>query len=75
MCLAIPGKVVSITGAVAEIDMDGTFTKADLSMVPKVKVGDYVIVHAGFVVQIYDEREALMTIELLRDIAEVSKTK
>ncbi len=58
MCLAIPGKVVEIKGEVARVDYNGEVQRdANCSLV-ECKVGDYVIVQAGFVVEIVDKRRA-----------------
>ena len=62
MCLAIPGKVIEIyedAGLImGKIDYGGTINKACLAYVPDVKVGQYVIVHAGFAISVLDEDEA-----------------
>lgn len=69
MCLAVPSRIVSISGTTAEVDIMGNRTFADLSIVDDAKVGDYVLVHAGMAIQKYDEDEARKTLELFRDIA------
>ena len=58
MCLAIPGKVVSIEGTIAVIDFGGVQRETNVSLV-EVRPGDYVIVHAGFAIQAVDELDAL----------------
>jgi hydrogenase expression/formation protein HypC len=63
MCLAIPGKVVSVEGTIAVIDFGGVQRQTNVSLV-EVKPGDYVIVHAGFAIQTVDEVDALETIKL-----------
>ena len=68
MCLAIPARVTRIAGRVADVEVDGTVTTADLSVLPQVKVGDYVMVHAGLAIQKYDEEEALANLELIREL-------
>ena len=68
MCLAIPGRVISINGTVAEVDFEGSTTRADISVLPDVKVGDYVMVHAGLAIQKYDEQEALDNLALIREL-------
>jgi hydrogenase expression/formation protein HypC len=68
MCLAIPAKVVRIQGAMADVEIEGTATVADISVLPDVKVGDYVMVHAGLAIQKYDEQEALENLELIRQL-------
>jgi hydrogenase expression/formation protein HypC len=70
MCLAIPGKVVEIeeSGEHAFIDYgDGTKRKANVSLV-NVKIGDYILVHAGFAIQVLKEKEAQETLNLFRQI-------
>lgn len=63
MCLAVPGKIVSITGDNAEIDFGGTSKTANISMVD-CKVGDWAVIHAGFAIEIMDEDEAKDTLKL-----------
>ena len=67
MCYAIPGKVVSIEGENAVIDYDGIKKKANISLV-EAKVGDYVLVHAGFAIEKLDNDYAKKTLELMRQI-------
>lgn len=61
MCLAIPAKVNKINGNTAEVESFGVTKKVDISLTPEVKVGDYVIVHAGFAIQLMDKKDALIT--------------
>lgn len=68
MCLAIPAKVTSIRGMTAEVEIEGTTTTADISVLTDVKVGDYVMVHAGLAIQKYEEEEALADLALLREL-------
>jgi len=63
MCLAVPGKVLEIEGDRAKVDYGGVIRDANVSLVPA-KVGDYVVVHAGFAIEIMDEEEAKQVIEL-----------
>ncbi len=70
MCLAVPGKVCAVDGSTATVDYgQGTTREADVSLVDA-EVGDYVIVHAGFAIQILDEREAEETLQLFREMLE-----
>jgi hydrogenase expression/formation protein HypC len=68
MCLAVPGKVVEIAEEnglrMGRIDYDGMMGKACLELVPEVQVGQYVIVHAGFAINVIDEDEAHKTLAL-----------
>ena len=70
MCLAIPGKIVEIDSNKehATIDYgDGTKRKANVTLVD-VNIGDYVLVHAGFAIQVLDEKEAQETLDLFREM-------
>ncbi len=68
MCLAIPGKVLEIyeedSMKMGKIDYAGTIKEACLAYVPEVETGQYVIVHAGFALNIINEKEAKKTFEL-----------
>ena len=68
MCLAIPGKIVSIQDDTARIDIDGVTTEVNTALLEDLSVGDYVIVHAGFAIQKYDRSDAEETLRLLREI-------
>jgi hydrogenase expression/formation protein HypC len=67
MCLAIPGKVLSIEGDEAEVDFGGVKKQANVSMV-EVKTGQWVVVHAGFAIEVMDEDEAQETLKLWNDM-------
>ena len=66
MCLAIPSKIVKIEDDVATINVDGVKGKASLLLLEDVKVGDYVIVHAGFAIHKIDEKEAMECLKILK---------
>lgn len=70
MCLAIPAQVVSIDEMIAKVDMMGNERTVGTHLVPEVKVGDYVLVHAGFAIEIIDEQIAKETEELLLEEAD-----
>lgn len=70
MCLAIPGKVIEINNnhEHATVDYgDGTKRKANITLV-KVKIGDYILVHAGFAIEVLNEKEAQETLDLFREM-------
>lgn len=67
MCLAVPGKIVSISGQNAMIDFGGVQREANVSLIEP-RVGDYVVVHAGFAIQVVDEEEARETIKLWEEL-------
>ena len=69
MCLAVPAEVKSIDGVVATVDFGGVSRTANVSLVDA-KVGDFVIVHAGYAIQILDREEAEKTLELFRELLE-----
>jgi hydrogenase expression/formation protein HypC len=80
MCLAIPGKVLSINGddsltRMGRIDFSGVVKQASLAYVPEVKIGDYVIVHVGFALSCVDEDEARKVFEYLEQIGELGELK
>ena len=69
--MAIPGRVVEVSGDEAKVDFgEGTVRRVNISLV-NVKVGDYVIVHAGFAIQVLDEKEAMESLALWQEIARV----
>ena len=74
MCLAIPSRITKIENNMATIDVEGVQRQASLLLLEDARVGDYVIVHAGFAIQKLDEAAAQETLELLREaIAAVDK--
>jgi hydrogenase expression/formation protein HypC len=71
MCLAIPAKVVSVEKNTAHVDFgEGVLREINVTLVDA-KVGDYVLVHAGYAIQVLDEKEAQETIQLWNQILEV----
>ncbi len=70
MCVGIPGKVVSIDGRMAVVEVGGASREIALDLVDGVAPGDYVIAHAGFAIHRLDEAEALKTLRILEEIAE-----
>jgi hydrogenase expression/formation protein HypC len=78
MCLAIPGKVVSISGEdplvrTGKIDFGGILKEVSLAYVPDVKIGEYVIVHVGFALSKVDEEEAHKVFEYLKQMEELDE--
>ena len=69
MCLAIPSRIVKIENNVATIDVDGVKREASLILLDNSKVGDYVIVHAGFAINKINEEDALESLKLIREAA------
>ena len=78
MCLAIPGRVESISGddpitRMGRINFGGVIKEASLAYVPEVKIGDYVIVHVGFALSKVDEDEAHKVFEYLKQMEELGE--
>lgn len=76
MCLAVPGKILQIEGEgplnrIGDVDFGGIHREVNLSYVPEAKVGDWVLIHAGFALQTVDEEEAKKTLEEMERLAEV----
>ena len=69
MCLAIPAKIVTIDGSMAKVDMMGNERVVSIDLVPEAKIGEYVLVHAGFASGIIDDESAKETEELLLEVA------
>ncbi|MCK5406559.1 MAG: HypC/HybG/HupF family hydrogenase formation chaperone [Candidatus Krumholzibacteria bacterium] len=78
MCLAVPGKVVSIKGEdpllrMGTVDFGGIRKDINLSFVPDAEVGDYVLVHVGFALNTIDEREADRVFQYLDEMGELGE--
>jgi hydrogenase expression/formation protein HypC len=69
MCLAIPSKIVKIENNVATIDVDGVRREASLLLIDDPKIGDYVVVHAGFAINKINEEHALESLKLMKEAA------
>lgn len=73
MCLGVPGKIISLDDDwTAEVEIAGVTKKIGIQMVPDAAVGDYVLVHTGFAMQRMDEAEALETLKLLEEMADLA---
>jgi len=68
MCLAIPARIVELEGDKAVVDAMGNRFKARTTLLSDVKLGDLVLVHAGFAISVVDEEEAKKTWELIEEI-------
>ncbi|MDH3365204.1 MAG: HypC/HybG/HupF family hydrogenase formation chaperone [Thermoplasmata archaeon] len=67
MCLAVPAEIKSIDGTTAKVDFGGVMRQVNLSLV-NAKVGDFVIVHAGYAIEVLDKEEAEKTLQLFREL-------
>ena len=68
MCLAIPAKITKIDNSMGTIDMEGVQKDVSLLLLEDAKIGDYVIVHAGFAIHKIDEAEAMESLKVLREL-------
>ncbi|HON91079.1 MAG TPA: HypC/HybG/HupF family hydrogenase formation chaperone [Sedimentisphaerales bacterium] len=75
MCLAIPARIVELDQDRAVVDAMGNRWKAKTTLLPDVKLGDIVLVHAGFAISLVDEEEAKKTWELFAEIANFENTQ
>ena len=78
MCLAIPGRIESLTGddpltRTGRVSFDGIVKSVSLACVPDADVGDYVIVHVGIAISKLDEEAARLTLDYLRQIGELEE--
>ena len=77
MCLAVPGKIESVTGTdferMARVNFSGVVKEISLAYVPEAEVGDYVLVHVGFAISKVDEAEAKQVFQYLVEMGEVGE--
>ena len=74
MCLSIYGKLMSIDGDFGVVEIGGVRRKVGLQLVPGAAPGDYVLIHAGFAIQVTDEEEAKSNMALLSEIFETEES-
>ena len=72
MCLAIPVLIQNIEGTQAKVELGGVQRMVSLMLTPQAKVGDYVLLHAGYAIGIVDEEEAKETLHLLEQMVTLS---
>ena len=77
MCLAVPGKLISISGEdinrSGKVSFGGVVKEVSLAYVPEAQVDDYVIVHVGFALSVVDEAEAQQVFDYLEQIGELGE--
>ena len=77
MCLAVPGKIISVVGEdlarQARVDFGGVLKEVNLAYVPEAKVGEYVLVHVGFAISVVDEEEAGKVFGYLKEMDELGE--
>ncbi len=73
MCLAVPGKVISVSKDSAEVDLGGVVYSAGLQLTEDIAPGDWVIVHSGYVLDKMDEADALKSREIFKELSTVTQ--
>ncbi len=73
MCLAIPSKIVNIENTIGTVDAGGVKKEISLLLLENVRIGDYVIVHAGFAIHKIDELTAMESLKYLRELGTWTK--
>jgi hydrogenase expression/formation protein HypC len=78
MCLAVPGKILDIEDEDpllrrGRVDFAGTVKRVNLAYVPEARIGDYVLVHVGFAINVVDEAEARRVFEYLREMGDLAE--
>ena len=71
MCIAIPGKIISVSGPKAKVDFNGNLVDVNVGLIDP-KVGDYVLVHAGCAIEVMEKDKALELIEIFNDLEEMA---
>jgi hydrogenase expression/formation protein HypC len=72
MCLAVPAKVIQVQGRLAQVEIGGIVREAALDLLDEARVGDYVLLHAGYAIQRLDKKEARDMLRLIREVADVA---
>ncbi|MDD5397785.1 MAG: HypC/HybG/HupF family hydrogenase formation chaperone [Dehalococcoidia bacterium] len=65
MCLAVPVKITRIEGDQADVDIGGVSRKVSIALTPEARIGDYVLLHTGYAINVLDEAEAKETLDIL----------
>ena len=77
MCLAVPGKIISVSGEdlarQARVDFGGVLKEVNLAYVPEAQIGEYVLVHVGFAISVVDEEEAGKVFGYLKEMGELGE--
>jgi len=72
--LAVPVKIISIEGEQAEVDIGGVGRKVSITLTPEARVGDYVLLHTGYAINVLNEEEAQETLNLLERMVEAGES-
>ena len=71
MCLAIPARIKSISGTEAEVEIGGITRQTSIMLTPEARVGDYVLLHAGYAINILDQAQAEETLAIFAEMSEI----
>ena len=74
MCLAVPAQIIAIKDQLGTVELSGVHRDVSLMLLPETKVGDFVLVHAGFAMQVIDQKEAEETNALLAEMNGAART-
>ena len=66
MCLSVPGRVISIEDETAQVDVGGTTLNVGIQLLDKVDLGDFILIHSGFALQVISQEDAEVQLELVR---------
>ena len=75
MCLAVPVQVISIEGSEAEVEIGGVKRHVSIALTPEAKVGDYVLLHTGYAINVIDEAEAQETLRIFEEMAKLEEAE
>jgi hydrogenase expression/formation protein HypC len=75
MCLGIPAKIIKIDGEYADANINGATIRIGLQLLEDIEQGDYVLVHTGYALEKLSEKEALETLETIRQLEELDRDK
>ena len=75
MCLAVPVKIVSISGTEAEVDAGGVKRTVSIMLTPEARVGQYVLLHTGYAIGVVDEDDAQETLRLLEEMVKFDEIR
>jgi hydrogenase expression/formation protein HypC len=68
MCVAVPARITKIDGFMADVELGGIKRRVSVMLTPEAKIGDYVVLHAGYAISVMDEQEADATFKLFAEV-------
>ena len=73
MCLAVPVKITSIEGDQADVDIGGVSRRISIALTPEAEIGNYVLLHTGYAINVLNEDEAQETLDILERMVEAGE--